>query len=118
MNSQSPELSADEIGNRGDEIYDRLIRPSLAAKNMGRIIAIDICSEDFEIGDDPGLVIDRLKQRRPNAIFSAMRIGGGGVYTIGLIPRGDYHDSRPSESEPGGGDPTIGVRFNESDRLH
>jgi hypothetical protein len=88
MKNRTDELSADEIGNKGDEIYDRLIRPSLEAKNMGRIIAIDIKSEDYEIGDDPNVVIHRLQHRRPNALFSAMRIGGGGVFTIGFIPHG------------------------------
>jgi hypothetical protein len=86
MKNQVEELTADDIGNKGQEIYDRLIRPSLETENLGRIIAIDIYSEDYEIGEDPSAVMSCLERRRPGAMLFVMRIGGGGVYRIGFIP--------------------------------
>ena len=74
------------IIDKGEEIYNRLIRPSLEKKNLGRVIAIDVDSEDFEIGDEGGAVTDQLLRRRPDAWVALMRIGGGGVYRIGFLP--------------------------------
>jgi hypothetical protein len=79
-------FSAKEVLERGQPIYDRLIRPKLEAEHRGRLVGIDVESEQYEIGDDTLEVCDRLRSRRPNALIALIRIGGGPVDRIGYSP--------------------------------
>ena len=45
--------SGEEIGRRGQEIYESRLRTLLETEaNIGRIVSIDVESGDYEIGDD------------------------------------------------------------------
>jgi hypothetical protein len=86
MKVRSQKYAPGEIGRKGEEIYRRLIRPALEAENMGRLIGIDVDSEDFEFGDDVLDVTHCLLARRPDAWIAMLRVGGGPVDRIGFIP--------------------------------
>jgi hypothetical protein len=78
--------SAAAIVEKGEEIYNRRIRPNLEAVNKGRLVAIDVNSEQFEIGDEVMEVSQRLLHRLPDAVIATLRIGGAPVYRIGFVP--------------------------------
>jgi hypothetical protein len=75
MPSQQQRYSKEETARCGDEIYARLIAPQIEAAQRGRIVAIDVATEDFEI-DDTGLAAcQRILARNSNAQLWCARIG-------------------------------------------
>ena len=68
----------------GEEIYRRLL-PSLMQQeeNIGKIVAIDLETGDYAIGDDLIPAVKALKRTSPEAIPTARRIGYNAVYAIG-----------------------------------
>ena len=75
--------SGGKIGQRGQEIYDRLRTLLETEENIGRIVSIDVESGDYEIGDDLVAAGRRLQQRRPDARMYGKRIGYNAVYAVG-----------------------------------
>jgi hypothetical protein len=72
-----------EIAQRGKERYENL-RPQVETpENIGKIIAIDLLTGDYEIGDDLLSISLGLKSRHPSAEMWAERIGFNAVYSIG-----------------------------------
>ncbi|WP_228060162.1 hypothetical protein [Plectonema radiosum] len=57
-----PNLSDEEITQRGKELYDSNIRLRVETpENIGKIVSINIETGEYEIGDD--LVVTSLKLR-------------------------------------------------------
>jgi hypothetical protein len=79
-----PYHSPDEIGKRGQEIYENTLRARVETpENIGKIISIDIDTGDYEIDDDLIKAGDRLLARHPGASLYGARIGYDAVYAIG-----------------------------------
>jgi hypothetical protein len=70
-----PRYSKKEFARRGDEIYERDIRPTLEAGNEGKFVVIDIETGAYEIDADELAASDRLLARYPNAQIWLIRIG-------------------------------------------
>ena len=80
----SPLVSTgEETARRGKEHYKNLRIQVEVAENIGKIIAIDIETGDYEIGDDLLSTSLQLKSRYPNAEMWAERIGFNAVYSAG-----------------------------------
>lgn len=62
-----PRYSKEEFARRGDEIYERDVRPHLGPQDEGRFVAIDIESGAYEIDGDEIAASDRLLARNPEA---------------------------------------------------
>ena len=78
-------LDRDEIGDRGAAIYASKLRPILEPHCHGQFVAIDVETEDYEIGTDPDVASDRLWERRPAAQILVERIGYPAVFhALGL----------------------------------
>jgi hypothetical protein len=75
--------SKEEIARRGDEIYERKVRPQLKPADKGRFVAIDIESGDYEIGDKELDAIHRLHARVPDSQTWLVRVGSRYVYRFG-----------------------------------
>lgn len=76
--------NGEEIGRRGQEIYESRLRALLETdENIGKIVSIDIESGDYEIADDLLVAGRRLQQRRPEAQMYGKRIGYNAVYAVG-----------------------------------
>ncbi len=73
----------EEIARRGKECYENLRDQVEVAENISKVIAIDVETGDYEIGDDLLGISLRLKSRHPNAEMWAERIGFNAVYTVG-----------------------------------
>ena len=69
--------SPEETGRLGDEIYERDIRPQVEVNHFGKIVAIDVDSGDYAIGDSVIAAAKRLRERRPDADVWSLRVGYG-----------------------------------------
>jgi len=80
---------SDTIAARGEELYERSIRPTVEANeaNIGKMIVIDTKTGDYEI-DESGLAASRrLRARHSDAEPYALRVGYDAVYGFGITPR-------------------------------
>ena len=75
MITTEEKLSNAEIGRRGDEIYDRVIRSQVEPEKNGQIVAIDVHTGDWEISEDGIEASHRLHARNPNAQGWQRRVG-------------------------------------------
>lgn len=65
----------EEVLRRAKDIYERVIKPRLSKEDIGKFVAIDIESEDYEVDGNDWAACDRLKRRRPEVPPFLMRIG-------------------------------------------
>ncbi len=80
----TPTTTCEEIGRRGQEIYETTLRvPLETGDNIGKIVSIDIESCDYEIADDLLIAGRRLQARRPDAKMYGKRIRHNAVYAVG-----------------------------------
>lgn len=83
MNSQYPQLSAEETARRGDEIYERQIRAQVEAGNYGKIVAIDVGTGAYAL-DETALAASRhLRAQQPSAEVWFVRVGHRALHHIG-----------------------------------
>ncbi len=75
--------TAGETGRLGDEIYERDIRPQVEKTHHGKIVAIDVDSGDFAIGDTGLAAAERLLAQDPDADIWCLRVGYGALRSFG-----------------------------------
>ena len=97
MEMRQPRYSKEEFARRGQALYERQVRPQVEESNIGRIVAIDIETGEFEIGDDALAASDRLFARCPEAQPWLVRIGHRAVHRFGRshagsVPRSEEVD--------------------------
>ncbi len=73
----------EELARRGQELYESGIRQQVEAGNKGKIVAIDIETGEFEVGDTVMAATDQLFERQPDAQPWTIRIGHRAVYHFG-----------------------------------
>ncbi len=87
--AQSPRPTAptrprDEIAHLGSEIYQRDIRPQVEADHHGDVVAVDVDSGDWAIGEEVIEAVDRLRAQRPEAINVLLeRVGYRALDSLG-----------------------------------
>ena len=77
-----------ETARLGREIYQRDILPLVEAKHHGEVVAIDVDTGNWAIGDNVIAATDRLREQRPDAInvlservgYPTLRRFGGGSF--------------------------------------
>lgn len=78
-----PRFSSEEIARRGEECYERAIRARVEAEeNIGKILSIDVETDEYELGDDPVSTSRRLHARHDDAAIWTKRLGYDAVYAI------------------------------------
>lgn len=77
------ELTTKEIVRRGQEIYDRDIRHKVEAEHHGKFLVVDIDSGDYEIDGEVIAAVDRLEERKPDAVTYGVRVGFKYAYHFG-----------------------------------
>jgi hypothetical protein len=82
-----PRYSKEEFARRGDEIYERDLRPHVEAGNEGKFIVIDIDTGAYEIDADELLASDRLLARHPDAQVWLRRVGSRYARRFGACSR-------------------------------
>ena len=84
MAVRQPRYSKEEFTRRGNALYESKIRLQVEQNHRNKIVAIDIETGEFEIGDDSLSAADRLFQRLPDAQPWCVRIGTGPVHRLGF----------------------------------
>ena len=56
-----------ELAERGEEIFDRVVRSQVEDEDPHKYVAIDVESEDFEIDANQRAAANRLVERHPDA---------------------------------------------------
>jgi hypothetical protein len=87
---RKPRYSKEEFARRGEEIYQRDIRPHVEPQDTGKIVAIDIETGAYEVAADTVSASERLFQRLPDAQIWFVRVGHRAVHRIGLRPPTAY----------------------------
>jgi hypothetical protein len=76
--------SEEEIAQQGAALYQGSIRQNVETpENLGKLIAIDINTGDYEIDSDLLVAHDRLQSKHPGSIPWTERIGYDAVYAVG-----------------------------------
>ena len=83
MGVRRPRYSKEEFAQRGQEIYEKRVRPQVEEGNSGRVVAIDIETGEFEMGDDALAASGELLARCPDAQPWLVRIGHRAVHRFG-----------------------------------
>ncbi len=78
---------SDPIAERGEEVYHRIVRPYLTEADRGKVVAIDVESEDYTIGKDAVEAVHPLEARRLNARIWLRRVGFKAMHWFGNAPR-------------------------------
>src|SRR5205823_15117861 len=73
----------EEFARRGNEIYERDIRPLVEADNKGKYVAIDIETGAWEMDADEIAAGDRLRRHVPDAQTWMTRVGYDYVHRFG-----------------------------------
>ena len=81
-----PRYSKEEFAQRGQVIYERDIRPHLAAGDEGKFVAVDVETGAYELDRDDYTATERLLARHPNAQIWLCRVGQRAAYRLGLRP--------------------------------
>jgi hypothetical protein len=84
MAMRQPRYSKEEFARRGNELYERQVRPQIENGNEGKIVAIDIETGMFEVAEDTLTASDRLLVRCPDAQTWFVRIGHRALHRFGL----------------------------------
>ena len=87
MAGPQPRYSKEEFARRGDEIYERDVRPHVEAGNEGKFVVIDIETGAYEIDVDELTASDRLLARNPDAQIWVTRIGSRYARRFGVRPQ-------------------------------
>jgi hypothetical protein len=75
MAAIKPRYNKEEFARRGDEIFERDIRPRLGVAQKNHFVAIDIETGAYEVNADELKASDRLTARIPNAQIWLRRVG-------------------------------------------
>ena len=72
-----------EIGQRGQALYDRKIRAQVEQDYWGKFLILDVNTGDYEIDAEDLDASERLLVRRPDAVLFGVRIGSHAAYRLG-----------------------------------
>ena len=64
----APTRPKEEIARLGKEIYERDIRSKVEADHHGKVVAIDVDTGQWAMGDNAIAATDRLREKRPGAV--------------------------------------------------
>ncbi len=76
--------TAEEIGSRGEDIYQKQIRDKVDPKHKGMFLVLDIETGDYEIADEDLEATKRLLAKNPKAMTYGVRIGYPATHGIGF----------------------------------
>ena len=85
---------AEEIGRKGEALYQEKIKPLVDPLHYGKFVVIDVESGDYEIGNRMIVASKKLRERRPEAITYGVRVGFLAAYRMGGRNWATDHDNR------------------------
>ncbi len=75
--------NTDEIARRGQDIYDRDIRPKVENEHHGKFLVVDVDTGDFEVDTDELKAIQRATARHPDGARYILRVGYPATHRLG-----------------------------------
>ncbi|MCY3918591.1 MAG: hypothetical protein OXG38_02135 [Chloroflexi bacterium] len=75
--------SREELARLGKEIYERDIRQLVEADHHGEVVAIDVDSGNYALGENAVAASEGLRSQRPDAQVWLMRVGHRALYRFG-----------------------------------
>lgn len=87
MDSLQPRYSKEEFARRGEEIFERDIRPRLKRAPARHFVLIDIETGDYEVDESELAASDRLRARNPQAQIWQRRVGSPFTCRFGFHQR-------------------------------
>jgi hypothetical protein len=83
MSTTKRRYPKEEFARRGDAIYDKIVRPHIKDKDIGKFAAIDIETGKYVISSDELRACHRLRAQIPDAQIWMVRVGYRSVHVIG-----------------------------------
>lgn len=80
---------------KGNEIYERVVRPKLRPEYHDQFVAIDIESEGFAFDRSDFAATERLLKDHPDALIWLVRVGQPTAYRIGGYSSASIQRSAP-----------------------
>ena len=75
MAATRPRYSIEEFAKRGEEIFEREIRPQVAGRDKNEFVLIDIETGAYEVDADEQVASKRLRAQVPGAQIWMRRVG-------------------------------------------
>lgn len=83
MITNGARLSCEEVAQRGQEIYEQQIQPTLRLEDTDKFVAIDVRTGNYEIDRDDYTATSRALRQHPDAQLWLVRVGHRATYRIG-----------------------------------
>src|SRR5271155_2191729 len=83
MDTVKRRYSKEEFARRGDAIYEKDILPKVSPKDVGKFLAIDIETGQYEIAADEMKAGNKLRKRLPEAQIWMVRVGYASTRSFG-----------------------------------
>jgi hypothetical protein len=74
MGNRVYQINREEFGSKGDEIYEK-IKPLLEPEHKGEIVAIEVESGDYFLGETVIKAGQKAKGKHPDKVFYFVRVG-------------------------------------------
>ncbi len=84
MTMQSLQYSEEEFAHRGQSWYETQVRSQVDPEHRGEIVAIDVETGEFELGENTLSAAKHLLARLPGAQMWFIRVGHIAVHRIGF----------------------------------
>jgi hypothetical protein len=68
------QINREEFGSKGDRIYEK-IKPLLEPEHKGEIVAIEVESGDYFLGETVIRAGQKAKKKYPDKVFYFVRVG-------------------------------------------
>lgn len=81
-------MKPNEVAEKGQKIYDELLKDRLEPEHIGRYVVIDTDTKEYSIADTPDQAIELAQAKSPNGMFHLVRIGFPGAYHFSSIISG------------------------------
>jgi hypothetical protein len=72
-----PRVPEEEIVPRGEETYERDVRPKLGPKDEGKFVVLDVTTGEYAIANDDLEASNLVLEESPEATLYGLRVGFG-----------------------------------------
>ncbi|MBM4031672.1 MAG: hypothetical protein FJ291_07785 [Planctomycetes bacterium] len=72
-----------ELVARGRAYYDQHLRARVEPQHIGKFLALDVESGDYEVDENEVAAIHRVEARHPDTVFCVLRVGYRATHRIG-----------------------------------
>lgn len=79
-------MTASSLAATGQQLYDQRLKAKLEARYTGKIVAIEVQSGDYFIGDTLHEAREKAREKYPDSVFHFVRVGHPAVYQFSSIP--------------------------------